>query len=595
MKKLFTTFCILHFAFCISFAQHITHGPVTGGLTANTARMYLRTDAAMPYTIELSESPSFTSVLTFSDSTRPELDNSRIVTVTGLQSYTKYYYRVIIDDIEEERSGYFTTFPEEGVKGNYVLTTGSCQETSNMDVFDRMQELEPIMMLHTGDFTYPSYQMNQDYPENYVRAQESWRRRYNEDRMKDMLLTVPIDYVADDDDNYNGNCANYRTGITLDTSSGEVVNGWTLNPVPQGARENWFKSYMEYFPGYSIVDTSEGLYHSFKLGNAEFFFIDTRATSSPAAEAYSYDSTSNVWSFTPDTNHRILSVNQMNWLKNGLQNSTADWKFIVGGVPFNKSLRRLINFGLAAQSFTFDLNGERGSGFRLAASFSDYWAGYPHQQEELLSFIASNNIKDVISISGDTHHNVMDDGTNSGLPEMNASGLSVTNLQLAYWIDYYGQQLGQPHVKDSLWNGGGNGVENMNFNNAFGKIEIFEDDSVQLCIIDYEGTTISCMTIENSTIASVDETAGASSKFDILVYPNPSDNLFIIKLPENYLLNGKEKCRITDINGKLVSVIDMEKEKGANTFNISMQSSPGIYLLDFNSGKKKVQKKLMMK
>lgn len=104
--------------------------------------------------------------------------------------------------------------------------------------------------------------------------------------MKDMLLHVPIDYVADDDDNYNGNCANYRTGITLDTSSGEVVNGWTMTAVPQGARENWFKSYMEYFPGYSIVDTSEGLYHSFKLGNAEFFFMDTRATSSPAPEAY---------------------------------------------------------------------------------------------------------------------------------------------------------------------------------------------------------------------------------------------------------------------------------------------------------------------
>lgn len=595
MKNFLLLFLIINFQLLKSNAQHITHGPVTGALTANTARMYVRTDAAMPYTIEVSTEPNFSTLLSFSDSTLPELDNSRIVTLSGLQPYTKYYYRVIIDDFEEERSGSFTTFPEEGTKGNYVLTTGSCQETANMDVFDRMLELEPIMMLHTGDFTYPSYQMNQDYPENYTRAQESWRRRYNEDRMKDMLLYVPIDYVADDDDNYNGNCAHYRTGLTLDTSSGEVVNGWTMTAVPQGARENWFKSYMEYFPGYSIVDTSEGLYHSFKLGNAEFFFIDTRATSSPAPEAYQYDSLSNTWTFAPDTNHRILSVNQMNWLKNGLQNSAADWKFIVGGVPFNKSLRRLINFGLAAQSFTFDLNGERGSGFRLAASFSDYWAGYPHQQEELLNFIASNNIKDVISISGDTHHNVMDDGTNAGIPEMNASGLSVTNLQLAYWIDYYGQQLGQPHVGDSLWNGGGNGVDNMNFNNAFGKIEIFEDDSVQLCIIDYEGTTISCMTIENSTIASVDETQNTATKFDILVYPNPSDNLFTIKLPENYVLSGKEKCRITDINGKLVSVINLEKEKGANSFSVSVQSSPGIYMLDFCTDKKKVQKKLMVK
>ena len=442
MKKLFLfLFLISNFQFLTS-AQHITHGPVTGGLTATTARMYVRTDAPMPYTIDVSTEPNFSTLLSFSDSTRPELDNSRIVTLSGLQSYTKYYYRVIIDGIEEERSGSFTTFPENGVKGNFVLTTGSCQETANMDVFDRMLELEPMMMLHTGDFTYPSYQMNQDYPENYARAQESWQRRYNEDRMKDMLLYVPIDYVADDDDNYNGNCANYRTGLTLDTSSGEVVNGWTMTAVPEGARPNWFRSYVEYFPGYQMVDTSEGLYHSFTMGNCDFFFMDTRATSSPAPEAYQYDSLSNTWTFNPDTNHRILSVNQMNWLKNGLQNSTADWKFIVGGVPFNKTLRRIIDFGMAAQNFTFDLNGVTGTGFRLAAGFSDYWVGYPHQQEELLNFLASNNIKDVISISGDTHHNVMDDGTNSGIPELNASGLSVENLQLAYWIDYYGQAFG---------------------------------------------------------------------------------------------------------------------------------------------------------
>ncbi len=595
MKKLLLSFSIFNFAFSICFSQHITHGPVTGALTPTSARMYVRTDAAMPYTIEVSTETNFITLLSFSDSTLPELDNSRIVNLTGLQPYTKYYYRVIIDGNEEERQGSFTTFPEEGTKGHYLLTTGSCQETANMDVFDRMLELEPLMMLHTGDFTYPSYQMNNDYPENYTRAQQSWQRRYDEDRMKDMLLTVPIDYVADDDDNYDGNSGHYRTRITLDTSTGEVINGWSLEPVADIARTNWFKSYVEYFPGYEMVDTSEGLYHSFKLGNAEFFFIDSRATSDPASEAYVYDSVANHWSFAPDSNHRILSVNQMNWLKNSLAASVADWKFIVGGVPFNKSLRRLINFGVAAQSFTFDLNGERGSGFRLAAGFSDYWAGYPYQQEELLNFLQTNAIKDVISISGDTHHNVMDDGTNSGLPELNASGLSVTNLQLAYWIDYYGQQLGQPHVIDSLWNGGGNGVENMNFNDAFGKIEIFEDDSVQLCIIDFEGTVISCMTIVNSTIAAVEETTNATTKFDILVYPNPSDNIFTVKLPENYLLTGKEKCRISDINGKLVSVVELEKDKGANTFSVSVQSTPGIYLLDFNSGKKKVQKKLMVR
>ena len=156
MKNLLivAAYCLLPTACC--FSQHITHGPVTGALTANSARMYLRTDAPMPYTIELSDSPSFNGIISFSDSTRPELDNSRIVNVTGLQPYTKYYYRVIIDGFEEERSGSFTTFPTEGTKGNYVLTTGSCQETNNMDVFDRMAELEPERAAHhCGSFRSP--------------------------------------------------------------------------------------------------------------------------------------------------------------------------------------------------------------------------------------------------------------------------------------------------------------------------------------------------------------------------------------------------------------------------------------------------------
>lgn len=96
---LFSACCLLPVVYC--FSQHITHGPVTGGLTATTARMYVRTDAAMPYTIDVSTEPNFSTLLSFSDSTRPELDNSRIVTLSGLQPYTKYYYRVIIDGIKE--------------------------------------------------------------------------------------------------------------------------------------------------------------------------------------------------------------------------------------------------------------------------------------------------------------------------------------------------------------------------------------------------------------------------------------------------------------------------------------------------------------
>jgi hypothetical protein len=189
----------------------------------------------------------------------------------------------------------------------------------------------------------------------------------------------------------------------------------------------------------------------------------------------------------------------MEWLKNGLKNSTADWKFLVMGIPFNKNLIHLINLGIHFQDLEISAGGETGTGFRLAASWSYYWAGYPQSQNELLNFIHENDLKDIIVISGDTHHNVMDDGRNAGLPEINASGLSVTGTVLAHYMNLIGRVAGYPRIKKYLWNGGGNGVGNKNYKNAFGQIDINGTESVKLSFVDEDDHVISCINIPHSS------------------------------------------------------------------------------------------------
>ena len=538
-----------------SFAQYITHGPVMGGVTDNSIRFYLRTDSVRNFTIELDTSLSFSSPNSYNNSTQLNLDKSVITDITGLMADTKYYYRVRFgSQIDTVKTGYFRTFPTEGQPAHFTFVAGSCQETANMKVYDVMPTYDPLFMIHMGDFTYPSYQLPNSYPSDYSMVELSYQRRYEELVMKDKLLPyVPLVYMPDDDDNW-GISRRYHISAGYTGSTGSVNNFFVTDTISQLERDNCLRGYRSFFPGYTTVDTTEGHYHSFKVGNSEFFVIDARSMADPLFNAFRLDTASNNWVFDPPAGHSIIGQNQMNWLLNGLSNSTAKWKFIVSGVPINPKINFLIEVGLFAQQFIFTISGQNGSGFRLAISFAGYWAGFPEDIQLLKNHIQNNNIEGVLFISGDTHHNVMDDGKNSLFPELNASGLSVTSTELAYQINQYAQTLGIQTVTDSLWNGGGNGLYNTNFNNAFGKVEVFGEDSVQYCIIDEDNATLSCMMIyadgSVSNPLGIDRanplTHQALLPMDINIFPNPNNGSF------NLVLD-----RITDIMDYQLEIINI--------------------------------------
>jgi len=87
----------------------------------------------------------------------------------------------------------------------------------------------------------------------------------------------------------------------------------------------------------------------------------------------------------------LIADDQKDWIKAGLLNSTATWKFIVSSVPWNPTVQK-----------------------------PDAWAGYQTERTELMDYITTNSIHNVIVISGDIHTGgAIDDGTNADLPEMN--------------------------------------------------------------------------------------------------------------------------------------------------------------------------------
>lgn len=571
-----------------SHAQFITHGPVFGALTDQSVKVYVKTINEGSIKAEVSTDSTFGgSFMTFFGATSKDINYSEILEIKDLEPSTKYFIRFSFDLNLDTTKGSFKTLPPVGVPSHLVFVAGSCQETPNMKVFDVMPLHQPDMLLHLGDFTYPSYQLPGvlNYPENFESIKTAWEKRYEEIEMRDMLRHTPMAYMPDDDDSW-GSAKEYTIRPKVRREDGKLINYFEKDSITPQMRENCLEGYETYFPGYALENNQEGYYHSFKAGNAEFFVLDLRSMAISTDQLFGYNRQANVWKFAPQGYHSILGQNQLNWLKTGLKNSTATWKFMVMGMPFNKNLKRLIEVGTLLQGLELTVAGETGTGFRLAVAFANYFAGFPTEQNNLLKYIKNENISNVIVISGDTHHNVIDDGTNAGLPEMNASGLSVTSTFLAYQIDNYLKMFGLPTVKDQLWNRGGNGIDNENFKNAFGKIEIFKDDSVKLSIIDEDNFELADLVIVNKNNVStpVFET---TKKAKLVMYPNPAENFIVVDAGEG--VNDVSNIKIINVQGELVLSKTSFELKNEGLYYIDISTLPkGYYVIDALRGSENI-------
>jgi len=577
MKKIILTLWSSLILFQCLHAQNILFGPVTGAVTNFSARIFIRSNQAGAVQVKLDTDQGFSNPLTFADTIRTLKDTSAIIAVSGLQSNTLYYCRYFINLQQDTVESSFKTFPQPGSAVDFSFAFGSCMKGTDMaPLFSVMATHQPDLFIQLGDFTYPD--SDDDFSEDFPLVASSYHAKYSYPGISPVLRSIPIDYVYDDHDYADNNTS--KTTQALDaTYTGTNGLETVLIDLPLGPheRENSIKGWLDYFPGYEAVDTSQGLYHNFRLGNAEFFFLDNRSSRSSNLEAFYYDSTdvSFPWEFSPPPGHTILGAEQMQWLLNGLENSTAKWKFLLSGTTFNKALKRVINVGLGFQRNTLNIGGNGGSGMSLATGFADGWPGFPADQDTLINFIRNNNIRNVILLSGDTHTSAMDDGTNSGIPEFNSSAMGVEESKIALYhiMDSVGSLIGQPPVLDSLWNKGGSGLGNNNFHTSFGKVEVFGNDSIRMCIVDNEGTVFNCWTFNDGFVAGVKETAGTKKYNHLEVFPNPASSVINIQFTDRkpgadylfsmYDIAGKEIFSQRTIHLSNFS-IDVSKFKSGN-------------------------------
>lgn len=490
-----------------SFSQSIIAGPIVGAVTDSSANLLFITDAYTTGFIKISNVPIFLEngkinkdanasnslVIDFkADDTTNKIN---LFKLDFLLPDTKYYYLVSYGN--NEKTGSFKTFPKPNTTSNFTFTFGSCSENFRDDsVFIEMQKHHPDLFLHLGDWTYPDHAYYPGLPTqnnhrffiaNPEQVKESFLIRYNLPNLKNLLSTTPVDYVFDDED---GVWDDFSKHTYCDL---QLIHGKTVMeeiPFADSLRENLLTSYHTYFPGYTNPEQPKEAYHSFVYGNTEVFFLDTRSTRSPNSEVF-HQNKKGVWKFKASASHQILDSAQLNWLLNGLKNSKADWKIIVSGTSFNKDYKKILDICMlkAAQNRYLP---NKLTGAYVAAAMSAMWFSFPSTQGKILNFCHDNQIKNVFVCSGDVHTSCIDDGKHSGFPEIVSANLGQENTKLASIV--------HNDLRINLWNQGGQGIGNTNFNDAFGKVEVMGKDSVRLSCIDKYGTTICSYTLKDGFV-----------------------------------------------------------------------------------------------
>ncbi|MEM7725195.1 MAG: alkaline phosphatase D family protein [Cyanobacteria bacterium P01_A01_bin.45] len=236
--------------------------------------------------------------------------------------------------------------------GSYFDSRGDKTFRSVLKQIDAQRETDALIML--GDQIYAD-DLNFVSPDKRIdqffqRYQEVFSQPY----IRELMARIPTYMTLDDHE------------IEDNWSARATQKDWvTLFPVAIHAYLTYQLSHSPLFElsadRSKIVGTPSKLWYSFTDGCCDFFIMDART------ERYFSDI---------EEDKRIISVEQMESLKEWLADDSGKIKFIGSSVPFFPDFKE---------------------------TDADKWSGFLYQRTEILDFIFTNKIKQVVFLSGDVH------------------------------------------------------------------------------------------------------------------------------------------------------------------------------------------------
>ncbi len=435
----------------------LTHGPVVGAVTSDSAKVFVRTSRAATVQIRFGTDRSLAQAQQSTRlTTKEEGDYTQQITLWPLKPSTTYYLDVLVGgrpQLARQRPS-FTTFPAQNAAQDFtvvVLTDFAIpfRKVPYVATFKHAYEENPAFVIIGGDFDH-SDPSGATPAQARVAKRQMFKYLY---RPADML----DDIVSAAQHRWPAPSGALREFTDLILRRFAVVHTWDDHDY---GKNDGDKTYIwktisldvmkEYFPLYDTAPN--GIWQRFRFAQAEFFLLDLRSQRDP-----------NLQPDGPDKSildgDDIGPTGQKAWLKDGLLHSTARWKFIVSSSVFNPTLRK-----------------------------QDSWSDYQYEQEELLAFIAANHIEDVIILSGDAHFGALDSGQNAKLPEMISPG---ANLE---WGTCGTVSL--PGQTPGIWSEGIYRTEQGDCN-GYGVVRVLTNpDRVELMVKDDQGKTRLSYTVQ---------------------------------------------------------------------------------------------------
>lgn len=317
----------------------ITSGPVVGRVTTDQIHLWCRVDApdrkvegvlldgegreVARATRVSSALSDFTVDLTFS---------------AGVQGGKSYRYRIEVDgEIAAGSKDQRIETPPAG-PGEARFVFGSCASNRYVKedgVWQAIANRKPQQLVFLGDTPY--------IDSTELERQRSAYRAFWKYPGLDRLARGTAIAATWDDHDYG-----------LNDAVGEISN-----------RHRSRRAFLEYHAMGPLGDgKGGGIYTRFRRGPVEVFLLDTRWYGKTGPSPLDPDQPT------------LLGVEQWEWLKEGLKNSTAPFKIISSGMIFNGSVR---------------------------PGKTDHWMQYPYERNGLLQFIGEEEIPGVLIVTGDIH------------------------------------------------------------------------------------------------------------------------------------------------------------------------------------------------
>lgn len=370
------------------------HGVASGDPLADRVILWTRitlNPVVDPVTVnwQISTDTSFNTIVangaTTTDSSK---DYTIKVDASGLQQNTWYYYRFAYDTFHSI-IGRTRTLPT-GAVNNLRFAVTSCQDyqdgyyNAHRDL-SRRNDIDAVLFL--GDYTYEGG-ANANVVGDRFHEPNHKTIVLSDYRIRQSLYHLDPDLQAAHQQ-YPWICV----WDDHETANNSYATGAKNHNFP--ADGNWFdrkasavQAYHEWLP-IRVPDPNDTfkIFRRFTWGNlADLNMIDTRLydrDKQVAPAGTQFVSTSDT--VLLDSTRNMLGPVQLQWLKDNLDSSVAQWQLIGQQVIMTPLV---VPAGLQATPFIIN---------------PDQWDGYPYDRERFYRHILQHNIQNVVVLTGDIH------------------------------------------------------------------------------------------------------------------------------------------------------------------------------------------------